>query len=139
VLKISKHHSSTRDYSFLWIIENLRDAFCEIKGLEEDAGVFPFSDLDLLDIMKTIIKIIARIKIDKLENLRKFKRLRKKIGYTFKSQINYLKVAYLELERVSNNFYRMNFGLGRFKRGWNGLGMKRIEEGRRGCRWKEKK
>ena len=47
--------------------ENLWDAFCEIKGLEEDSGVFPFSDLNLLDILMTIIKIKARIKIDKLE------------------------------------------------------------------------
>jgi len=46
--------------------------------LEKDSGAFPFTDLDLLDILKTIIKTKARIKIDKLENLRKFKTLRKK-------------------------------------------------------------
>jgi len=46
--------------------------------LEEDSGVFPFTGLNLLDILKTIIKIKARIKIDKLEKFRKFKRLRKK-------------------------------------------------------------
>jgi len=33
----------------LWMIENLWDAFCEMKGLEEDSGVFPFSALDLFE------------------------------------------------------------------------------------------
>ena len=58
----------------LWMMKNLWDAFCEIKWLEDDSGVFPFSDLALSDIMKTIIKIMTRIKIDKLEKLRKLKR-----------------------------------------------------------------
>jgi len=31
------------------MIENLWDAFCEMKGLEEDSGVFPFSALDLFE------------------------------------------------------------------------------------------
>ena len=63
----------------------------------------------------------------------------KKIGYTFRSQINCLKVADLETKRVFNNFYRNNCGLGRIKKGWIWLRMKRIEEERRRSRWKEKK
>jgi len=69
-LRCSKSPSTTvlSDITvLLWMMKNLWDAFCEIKGLEEDSGVFPFPDLDLFDIMKTLIKIKARIKIDKLE------------------------------------------------------------------------
>ena len=52
VLKITEHHSPTRDDIF--IVDYSKSMRCILgeEGLDDDSGVFSFSDLNLLDMMK---------------------------------------------------------------------------------------
>ena len=51
MLKIIKHHSPTRDDMFIVDYSISMRCILGDKGVDDDSGVFSFSDRDLLDMM----------------------------------------------------------------------------------------
>jgi len=60
VLKITKHHSPTRYNNFIMDYEKSVRYILWDEGVGNDSEIFPFSDLDLLDMLKIMHKNMAR-------------------------------------------------------------------------------